>query len=1326
MSGTPQVAQSVSKCKLSKNTSETAREREVYKYYQPLYVAPDLAGIRRAPRSSWDASLTAFAQLGALRLNAKRCLISLVTRDTSYVIAEATRTISLQADGVHDEGDHLWFGVATVSKTHGLCSHTVDLFVGNDDCEAEYGAIGDDGKVNHVAVNDLLEDRCNRRREMAKRTPGLRFYASVPITTKAGYIIGAYSLVDDSPRDGITSIELAFLKDMANTIMDHLAVTRAKSQHYRAEKMVKAMGLFVEEGSSLREWWLRTGHEASTRKAENGSYNEPSLDEQADFEFGVQDAPEGFGTSTIANLGTQEYTASASSRRPFQSESGSALTSMESDITERILSTEPHQTSQATSITTGIARSVYTPYSQMQPATESATKSGANAVNTMTNATDIPGSQLQEAILSPDLKHTFARASNLIREALAISGALFLDASVGSFAGRSGKATMNDTAPSAFAHGSAPCTTPSSDEERGIKGSLVDLDGRASSSGTAPLNSKTCGILGYSTNTRSSLNMHKASELHSTVSESFLRKLLKRYPHGKIFNLDADGTVSSSDDEGAKFLHIPVAEKVGVTPTRKTKRKALSKEAEFKTILEILPGARSIAFFPLWDSHKERWFAGGFLWTTQPARVFAPEDELTFFAAFSNSIMAEVARLDALVAGQMKVNFISSISHELRSPLHGILASVELLQDSEMDTTQADLAKTIDACGKILLDTINHVLDFTKVNSKARQKARKSRKKPKVPREHLDKKTTLDSENISTIAPDISVLTEEVVSGVYAGHHHRKCSTLDMKSQHSQTNSDGLNDCGTDRYRNKSDKMAVIIILNISLRENFRFAIEAGAWRRIIMNLFGNALKYTADGFIHVSLHTKDEVSKDGYSRSFVTLSVSDSGQGLSREFLQNRLYTPFAQEDSLSVGTGLGLSIVRQIVADLEGSIEFNSEKGNGTEAVITLPMLTPSRTFGSDAPLGRDIESARNRTRGLRACFVSFDVTPDMDDTSGILSTEAERMFALKTALSSILEDWFQMLIISSTTMSTSLADIYLIMGSDFNDLKASGYFDHTDQDLEKSLGRSHLPILLVLSSMDSNMEENTAGGYNVINLQLPLGPHKLANVFSRCLSKRNSSWEASLPSSSLSSPLKTVSNISSSISKSETSTTRIPRLTVQQTHCSPLRRESTASTSRREYKAPSTDIDKQSYDPDFSLPNVLLVEDNEINLKLLVTYMRRLHVPHAIAVNGLEALQSYQSTTRSFDIVLMDISMPIMDGLTSSREIRSFERVNDIPPATLIALTGAASPAARQEAFASGVDRYFTKPVPLRALKTILDEFQIRKQEKRGVERSGKFKR
>jgi signal transduction histidine kinase len=124
---------------------------------------------------------------------------------------------------------------------------------------------------------------------------------------------------------------------------------------------------------------------------------------------------------------------------------------------------------------------------------------------------------------------------------------------------------------------------------------------------------------------------------------------------------------------------------------------------------EVFPKARSLVLYPLWDAHRDRWFAGAILWSSDPMRVFTSEQELSFLAAFSNSIMAETARLDIKLADAAKGDFISSISHELRSPLHGILGCSELLKDTELDNFQSNMVQTIETCGKTLLDTINHV-----------------------------------------------------------------------------------------------------------------------------------------------------------------------------------------------------------------------------------------------------------------------------------------------------------------------------------------------------------------------------------------------------------------------------------------------------------------------------------------------------------------------------------------------------------------------------------------------------------------------------------------
>lgn len=131
-----------------------------------------------------------------------------------------------------------------------------------------------------------------------------------------------------------------------------------------------------------------------------------------------------------------------------------------------------------------------------------------------------------------------------------------------------------------------------------------------------------------------------------------------------------------------------------------------------------------------------------------------------------------VSRLASIAADRQKGDFIGSISHELRSPLHGILASAEFLSETESDAFQISLIDTISSCGRTLLDTINHVLDFSKINTFERNwhNARKPgiRSKRAMQGVASASKEAPPLMNIYAIT-DLAAVTEEVIEGVYVG-----------------------------------------------------------------------------------------------------------------------------------------------------------------------------------------------------------------------------------------------------------------------------------------------------------------------------------------------------------------------------------------------------------------------------------------------------------------------------------------------------------------------------------------------------------------------------
>ena len=252
----------------------------------------------------------------------------------------------------------------------------------------------------------------------------------------------------------------------------------------------------------------------------------------------------------------------------------------------------------------------------------------------------------------------------------------------------------------------------------------------------------------------------KATARFTPLATADIMKLVKRHPRGKLFSFDGESLTSSSssgDEQGPSPHYL----------MRRSRRTRASK-GEVAMLAKHFPGARQIIFLPLWDPSASRWCAC-FSFNTCEFRYLQSPDFL-HSVAFGNCIMAEISRIATMTADQQKSDFIGSVSHELRSPLHGILASCEFLSETKCDSFQKSLVDTADACARTLLDTLNMVLDYSKINHFERNlsKARKSRK---------DVTTAVAAGQTSGLAPllniygdvDLAIITEEVVEGVASG-----------------------------------------------------------------------------------------------------------------------------------------------------------------------------------------------------------------------------------------------------------------------------------------------------------------------------------------------------------------------------------------------------------------------------------------------------------------------------------------------------------------------------------------------------------------------------
>jgi hypothetical protein len=309
------------------------------------------------------------------------------------------------------------------------------------------------------------------------------------------------------------------------------------------------------------------------------------------------------------------------------------------------------------------------------------------------------------AQLQADVERVFSKASNVIREAVEVEGVVFLDASVRAFGGMIGKEVSE---PPILTR--VPSSQSSSDESS-----------PTATVGNGNGDHGTCNVLGFSTSSNSSINGDALPPHHAAIPEKLLRRLLQRYHHGHIFNFETDGSILDFPSPGmeevsplspwprrAYFGDSEDLPKPKEVPQKIRKRRDIA-----STLQKMFPGAKSVAFIPLFDGQKNRWFAGGFVWTKTPTRIFTVENELSYLRVFALTAMAEVTRLNTRSADKTKTDILGSISHELRSPLHGVVGAVDLLRSTPLDRAQENILRTIETSGRTLLDTIDHASGAT-------------------------------------------------------------------------------------------------------------------------------------------------------------------------------------------------------------------------------------------------------------------------------------------------------------------------------------------------------------------------------------------------------------------------------------------------------------------------------------------------------------------------------------------------------------------------------------------------------------------------------------
>jgi signal transduction histidine kinase len=993
-------------------------------------------------------------------------MISLINRDTQYIIAESTQTLSSQSDDVYQRGDSLLMGVRMIRRTEGLCGYALasgfrrDCRCSqreHDDIEKEGGSTGADVQksLEATVLSDLTKEEQFKDAPFVVNEPKTLFYAGVPIRTKAGYTIGSYCVMDDTPRSGLSDAELEFLRDMALTVMEHLEFMTIRDDHGRSEQMLKALGLFVEGRSSISEWWLRTSDkEGSSITYNSASYSREESDVERELQLFkiVGDSSTPTTSSEHVPRSTEQLRSSGGSNNKPRKSQASARTDQDHHEVPRKVSEDV--------LNEKIEQLALNSKRHYEAGLRQENQDNKLPAEAPTKINGTPSSTPKTDHSQDQIKAMFSRASNLIRESTGVDGAIFFDASFKGFGAKAYHRNSRRRGPELSSSEDGSRHRSSDTNDTGSS-AVENNPSKSSISSQYRANPQYCDVLGFSTEATSSLNGQEAASYHLTVADEFVSKIFRRYPHGKIFAFDEDGGISSSEEDTFRTA------KKGIMLTDKKEdrgKRSTSRKDEASSILQIFPGSRFIMVFPLWDSHREKWYASSMLWTSDPTRVLTAKDDMSYMASFSNNIMAEVFRLEVRAANHAKSTFISSISHELRSPLHGIMGSLELLRDTSLTRFQDETMDAIKQCSTTLLDTLNHVLDYAKINNFITGQ----RKEMKLAKRYKHSRKARPAEGVAqygaiSLASNFSldVVTEEVVQAIYLGHHHAQLSIATDPADEPRS-----------PHGSGPRKQQVLVILDVDWASRWRFHGQSGAWRRILMNLFGNALKYTTSGFINVRL----ECQEGGKSKlhSNVTLTVSDSGKGVSTNFIEDRIFTPFAQEDSLSPGTGLGLSIVRQIVEHLHGNIDFQSVLGSGTSVTVTLPF---DRSTHFDSSISGDavvdlevISQAKAYIKNKKLGFVIADESGGSETQGVENNARHDSLVLLNTALLRMARQCFDVETLSGVDLEHSEADIYVTT--------QEGFERSTENVRKPALGTTGGSPLIVITNSVSSWRRSEPG--------------------------------------------------------------------------------------------------------------------------------------------------------------------------------------------------------------------------------------------------------